>query len=80
MAPTTTPGNRPRRGLALVLAGAAIAGVLTLAAVVGTGSTPAAASGLERFASCDDLQAWTAEATDASMSGGMASFEGAPAT
>ena len=48
MAPTTTPGNRPRRGLALVLAGAAIAGVLTLAAVVGTGSTPAAASGLER--------------------------------
>ncbi|MEZ5204761.1 MAG: hypothetical protein R2701_10395 [Acidimicrobiales bacterium] len=45
------PGSRPRRGLAIAMAGAAIAGAFTVAAVVGTSPSPAEAAGLERFAS-----------------------------
>lgn len=59
------------------MAGAAIAGAFTVAAVVGTSPSPAEAAGLERFASCAELREWGSG--QANGVGIDASFEG-PAT
>jgi len=70
MDPATTPGNLPRRGLAIALSGACVASVLTIAAVIGT-SSQASASGLEAFNSCEELSAWGTEQVERSMETAM---------
>jgi len=51
------PPNRPRRGVIAIGAAAAVAALAT-AMVVASPPTAVAASGLETFESCDDVQAW----------------------
>lgn len=81
-APALNPGARPRRGLAVALGGVAAAGVLTVALVVGTSSEPAAAAGLETFASCAELEAWASDAAAGTftLAGGSVASDGAPTT
>lgn len=56
-------GNRPRKGLALVLGGLVAVAVVAAAAVVGTPQR-AEAVGLSPFASCRELSAWGADASE----------------
>jgi uncharacterized secreted protein with C-terminal beta-propeller domain len=79
-APSLNPGGRPRRGVAIALAGTAIAAAVTVGLVAGTGSTPAGAEGLERFGSCAELEAWATDAASSTTGGFAPSFEGGPAT
>jgi uncharacterized secreted protein with C-terminal beta-propeller domain len=55
------PADRPRRTLAIGLAVALVAGIVTVAAVVGT-PDQAEAAGLAPFTSCAELEAWGEEA------------------
>jgi uncharacterized secreted protein with C-terminal beta-propeller domain len=55
------PADRPRRTLAIGLAVALVAGIVTVAAVVGT-PDQAEAAGLAPFTSCAQLEAWGEEA------------------
>ena len=56
-------GNRPRKGLALVLGGLVAVAVVAAAAVVGTPER-AEAVGLAPFTSCRELSAWGADASE----------------
>lgn len=67
---TTSPGSRPRKGVASVLLAAAVAAVATTVAVVGGPSPAAEASGLETFRSCAELTAWGEDATTRTFGGG----------
>lgn len=58
---TLNPSSRPRRGVLAVLGGG-IATALVGGAIVLSGGSSAAASGLSTFTSCDELREWGADA------------------
>ena len=58
MSATMNPGNRPRRGALTAIGAMVVVALVAMLAVLGTSSKPAAAAGLERFASCEELSSW----------------------
>jgi uncharacterized secreted protein with C-terminal beta-propeller domain len=71
MTPATTPGGS-RRIVVGTLGVLALAAVLTTVSLVAAPSPPAAASDLEQFGSCAELEAWTGEVGRATTATTMA--------